>query len=208
MAIQLKVIERESYKRAAWKNGLGYTDEIAIYPANATLQRGDFIWRLSSARIEKASPFSEFPFHDRTLVILQGAGVRLFHTYEPGELPEQIELTPLEPYDFPGDVPSRCELISGGVTDLSVFVRKAETDAQTEIRAVDDSEPSDWIPSGRWNFAYVADGSFEVLAPGASDVIRIQEGSTLEVQVDSPLMEGEAVRWMGSGVLVIVGIQG
>lgn len=208
MAIHLKTIRRDSYKRAAWKNGLGYTDEIGIYPIGATLQKGDFIWRLSSARIEKASSFSEFPFHDRTLVILQGAGVRLYHTYEPGEQPEVVELTPLEPYDFPGDVPSRCELISGGVTDLSVFVRKAEAEAQTEIQIVDESESFDWIPNGRWNFAYIADGSFEVLAPGASDVVRIEEGSTLEVEVDSPLLDGEAVRWVGSGVLVLVGIQG
>ncbi|MFL5815795.1 MAG: HutD family protein [Bdellovibrionia bacterium] len=208
MSLHAQVISRDQYKRASWKNGLGYTDEIAIYPENASLQRGDFVWRLSSARIEKASPFSEFPYHDRTLVILQGTGVRLYHTYEPGEEPEQVELTPLEPYDFPGDVPSRCELISGGVTDLSVFVRKAEAEAMTEVRAVDDSEPLDWGPSGRWNFAYAADGSFEVLIPGQSDVIRVSEGETLRVEVDSPLMDGEAVRWIGAGVLVFANIQG
>jgi hypothetical protein len=94
------------------------------------------------------------------------------------------------------------------VTDLSIFVRKAEAEAQTEIQVIDLAEPLDWVPSGRWNFAYVADGSFEVLAPGAPDVVQIEEGSTLEVEVDSPLMDGEAVRWIGSGVLVLVGIQG
>lgn len=208
MSIIAEVLGRDRYKRAAWKNGLGYTDEIAIYPETATLQKGDFIWRMSSARIEKASPFSVFPNHDRTLVILQGAGVRLYHTYEPGEEPEQVELTPLEPYDFPGDVPSRCELISGGVTDLSIFTRKAEAEALTEVQAADESEPLDWVPSGRWNFAYVADGSFEVYIPGQGDVIRISEGETLRVEIDSPLMDGEAVRWIGSGVLVFANIQG
>jgi environmental stress-induced protein Ves len=134
--------------------------------------------------------------------------VRLFHTFEPGEQPERVELTPLEPYDFPGDVPSRCELISEGVTDFSVFVRKADAESVTEIQALDGSEAWDWSPAGRWNFAFVADGSFEVLAPGQEDVVKIGAGETLSVEIDSPLMEGESVRWIGSGVLILVGIQG
>jgi hypothetical protein len=201
--MDLKIIRRESYKRATWKNGLGFTDEIAIYPEDATLQKGDFLWRISSARIEKASPFSLFPNHDRTLVILQGAGVRLLHTYEPGEEPEVVELTPLEPYEFPGDVPSRCELIEDGVTDLSVFVRSAEAEGQTEVRAVDDSEPFDWVPTGRWCFAYVTDGEFEVFAPGAGDVLQLHEGDTLQLELPS----GDPVRFHGSGALVLVVIQ-
>jgi environmental stress-induced protein Ves len=125
------------------------------------------------------------------------------HTYEPGEEPEVVELTPLEPYEFPGDVPSRCELLSGGVTDLSVFVRSAEAQAMTEVRAVDDSEPFDWTPTGRWNFAYVTDGEFEVFAPGAGDVLRLHEGDTLQMELPA----GDPVRFHGSGALVLVVIQ-
>ncbi|NBS41943.1 hypothetical protein EBS80_04795 [bacterium] len=67
-----------------------FTDEIAIYPEGASLAKGDFKWRLSSARIESASSFSMFPMHDRVLVVLKGHGIRMAHTYEEGEPEEEF----------------------------------------------------------------------------------------------------------------------
>src|SRR4051794_12660438 len=100
-----RIIQKENYKRSTWKNGLGFTDEIAIYPPDSNLVQGNFLWRLSSARIEKASPFSAFPNHDRILLVLKGAGLKLIHTFEEGSEDEVIEVPKLEPYEFPGDVP-------------------------------------------------------------------------------------------------------
>src|SRR5208282_2713564 len=116
----MKKIPFESYRRSFWKNGLGHTDEIAIYPAHAELKAGNFDWRISSAKIDQDSPFSQFPDHDRILIILKGNGIRLTHTFVEGEPDEEVSLGLLEPYEFPGDVPSRCQLIDGGVVDLSV----------------------------------------------------------------------------------------
>lgn len=89
---------------------MGFTDQIAIHPPASDLRRGDFLWRLSSARIEKASPFSTFPEHDRVLIILEGSGVRIVHQFSPGEV-EITDVLPLEPYEFPGDVPTDCVLL-------------------------------------------------------------------------------------------------
>ncbi len=148
------IIEKKNYKRSNWKNGLGFTNEIAIYPADASLARGDFLWRLSSARIEKASPFSLFPAHDRTLVVLQGAGIRLLHTFEEGEESETVSLPLLEPYDFPGDVPSRCELVQGPITDFSIFTKTGEINANTVIQTLDADEEFLWSAEGKWNYAF------------------------------------------------------
>jgi environmental stress-induced protein Ves len=110
---RFRVIARENFKRTPWKNGLGWTDQIAIYPEGSELRRGDFDWRVSTARISQSADFSIFPNHDRVLVVLEGNGVRLAHQFEPGEAPEIVVLQKDGVYEFPGDIPTRCDLVSG-----------------------------------------------------------------------------------------------
>ena len=47
-------------RRAAvpWKNGGGVTREVAAHPAGASLE--DFDWRVSTAEVRAAGPFSGF----------------------------------------------------------------------------------------------------------------------------------------------------
>lgn len=206
----ITTIAKQAYKRATWKNGLGHTDEIAIYPATASLARGDFLWRLSSARIAQGSPFSAFPEHDRTLVVLDGAGLKLTHTFEEEQV-ETVEVPALSPYDFPGDVPSRCELISGPITDLSVFVRKAEAEVVTDVAEVEPGDTFDWVPAGRWNFAFATASNFNVTSPLSGGTLKLAAGDTLAIELDEPLSEEEPVRLTsasGLGKLVLVSIQG
>lgn len=202
----LRVIHAKDYRRAVWKNGLGHTDEIAIYPDGSDLKTGNFLWRLSSARIERASPFSAFPHHDRTLVILNGAGVHLTHTFDEGE--DVAEVAPFAPYEFPGDIPSRCDLIDGGVQDLSVFVRKAEAESVTETLSLGEGVTQAWIPAGRFNFIYAASGNVHV--ESGSEQTMLREGETLRVDLAEPLEESRGIRLTGSGSdaeLVVIAIQ-
>ena len=46
------------YRLMPWKNGLGVTREMAVFPSGANLERGDFLWRLSSADVGTSGPFS------------------------------------------------------------------------------------------------------------------------------------------------------
>jgi environmental stress-induced protein Ves len=157
------VIQKESYARSRWKNGLGYTDQIAIHPENADLKSANFLWRLSSAAIEQSSEFSLFPNHDRVLMILKGVGLKLTHHFpEMGE-EETVELPRLEAYEFPGDVKSRCELIDGPIVDLSVFIRKGEVSARVNPFTVE-SENQEFIPEGRWNFIHVLSGTLGIVS--------------------------------------------
>lgn len=173
--MNLQRIEKTQYKRSAWKNGLGHTDEIAIHPPGASLAKGDFLWRLSSARIEKASPFSLFPAHDRTLLVLKGEGIRLIHTFEEGEPPEVVDLPPLEPYEFPGDVPSKCELTGGPITDFSIFTRTGEVGLSHQVQEIPAGGEYAWEPHGKWNFAFAISGSVE------ADGEPLNEGDTISV---------------------------
>ncbi len=181
----LIVIHRASdYAKTPWKNGLGWTEQIAIHPPSADLKRADFLWRISTARVAQSAPFSIFAEHDRLLVILEGEGVRLSHTFEEGEESEKVELPRLEPYEFPGDVLTRCDLLDGPVQDLSVFFRKGEVMADAQIVNLDDGEPEFvWEPAGKTNFAFAVSGSVDLGGEqqlAARDCVRIdfQGGDT------------------------------
>lgn len=177
------LLPKERFVRSTWKNGIGYTDQIAIEPESADLRSGNYLWRISSASIEHASPFSVFPDHDRALVILAGKGIRLIH--EDDGFVDEVELPRLEPYEFPGDIKSRCELMDGGVKDISIFFRKGMS-ASVEIIRVDENSVWNWEPSAAWNFLFAVSGSFEVCT--STDVTEtLPEGSAF--RVDGP--EGE-----------------
>ncbi len=69
------VLSPADYRRMPWKNGGGHTTEIAAFPAGAGL--ASFVWRVSIADVLQDGPFSPFPGIDRTLVLLEGEGMRL-----------------------------------------------------------------------------------------------------------------------------------
>ncbi len=50
----MHILRAQDYRRSTWKNGLGHTDEIAIFPEGADLKSGNYLWRLSKERIERA----------------------------------------------------------------------------------------------------------------------------------------------------------
>jgi environmental stress-induced protein Ves len=174
MPPRITQLRASQFKRSLWKNGLGWTDQIAISPETADLRRADFDWRLSSARIEQGSDFSPFPEHDRILVVIEGAGLRLAHAGHPGP----VELPPGEAYEFSGDVPTRCELIDGPVRDFSVFLRKGRVSGLVEGAAISGDSPLEWDPQGETAFAFCLSGSFAVggLQVAAGDAIRIDLG--------------------------------
>jgi len=69
------LIRGASLAPRAWKNGGGVTREITAGPADAALDA--FAWRLSIANVDAPGAFSTFAGIDRTLVLLDGAGMRL-----------------------------------------------------------------------------------------------------------------------------------
>src|SRR5260221_10136315 len=75
------VLSLSDYRRIPWKNGGGYTTEIATHPPGSGF--ASFAWRISVADIEQDSPFSTFNGVDRTLVLLAGGGMRLTGAGEP-----------------------------------------------------------------------------------------------------------------------------
>ncbi|WP_319681596.1 HutD family protein [Streptomyces sp. AK02-01A] len=111
-----------------WKNGGGVTREIASWPEDAGSGGsggfGGFDWRISLAEVAADGPFSAFPGVDRTLTVVEGAGLDL--TVDGGRRLAAERYAPLR---FPGDLPADCVLRAGPVVNVNVMCRRGRTTA-------------------------------------------------------------------------------
>jgi hypothetical protein len=114
----MRVIRSADYRVQPWKNGGGTTTEIVAYPPGASFEA--FEWRISMAQVDEPGPFSQFPGIDRTLAVLEGAGLML-HIEERGG----VRLgRPTPPYGFPGELEIESTLAEGPILDLNVMTRR------------------------------------------------------------------------------------
>jgi environmental stress-induced protein Ves len=57
-------LNRKDYLSQTWKNGLGMTNEIAIYPPDKDFAKDEFFWRFSMNLMEANCNFSVFPGYE------------------------------------------------------------------------------------------------------------------------------------------------
>jgi uncharacterized protein len=111
-------LDRRHGRQMPWKNGGGSTCELAIAPAGAGLD--DFAWRISCARVASGGPFSRFAGIDRSLAILEGAGLELMLNGQPSQL------RPGDPVlRFAGEDEAGAELLDGPVEDFNLMTRRS-----------------------------------------------------------------------------------
>ncbi len=117
----MRVLRRtpNDYRAMPWKNGGGITHEMFIFPEDAALEKGDFVWRLSSANVAEAGPFSTFPGYDRVLFLLSGNGMDV--TVNGKNVPLR---SPFDMLRFRGEHAASCALNNGPVTDFNIFCRR------------------------------------------------------------------------------------
>lgn len=114
----MRIARRADYRRMAWKNGQGLTEEIAAFPVASDVD--SFDWRLSIAHVGGNGPFSVFAGVDRTIAVLDGAGMTL-------DLPggERAELVAGgAPFSFSGDWEISSRNRSGPTVDLNIMTRR------------------------------------------------------------------------------------
>ena len=150
-----RLLKPADYARMPWKNGGGYTTEIATHPAGAAL--ATFDWRVSIAEVAADGPFSRFPGVDRILVLVSGAGMRLAGDAHAAELRATFE-----PYAFSGDDALDCSLVAGPIRDFNLMLRRGR--AQGRVVVV--REAAARIAPARWRICHAAAGAIECLVPG------------------------------------------
>ena len=151
-----------------WKNGGGRTTEIAVHPPGAGLDAFD--WRVSLADVEADGPFSPFPGIDRTIVLLDGAGMRLAGGDHAIDLRVRYE-----PFSFSGDVPMTCTLLSGPVRDFNLMLRRGRV--RGTVAALHGTAR---IAASAERLCFVVAGAFECLLPGGLP-FTLAAGRTLRV---------------------------
>jgi uncharacterized protein len=116
MSERTRYLPRQGYTSMPWRNGAGTTREIAREPAQAET----FIWRLSLATVAVSGPFSSYRGYERAVALVEGCGFRL----DIEDARTRVLATRGEYALFPGAAQTRCELIDGPCTDLSLMVRE------------------------------------------------------------------------------------
>jgi environmental stress-induced protein Ves len=121
------VLSAADYITVPWKNGGGLTREILKMPQAADAVAFD--WRLSLATIERPGPFSAFEDYDRTLVLVQGAGVEL--DFGPHGRTSLRALGQSAAFD--GGWATSCTLIDGPSSDLNLIVSRARAETRAAV---------------------------------------------------------------------------
>ena len=147
-----------------WKNGAGRTTELAVHPAGAGLDA--FAWRVSIANVERDGPFSAFPGIDRTIMLLEGAGMRLHGAGHEVEL-----ITPFVAYEFRGDQSVECTLVAGPCRDFNAMFRRGRVRGSVAVvrRSAAEFDPAQFC------LAYAAKGAHECTI-ARRGVYRVDEG--------------------------------
>ena len=172
-----------------WKNGGGSTTELAIFPPGANLE--NFFWRLSSACVETAGPFSQFSGVDRGLAILSGDGL-ILHGRDEHSAPTRVHLDrDTQPYRFPGELAIHAELCGGPVLDLNLMTRRNVCDQSMQrlvagvhhLDATDESLILLYCAEGAATFlddASLRAGDLALFEEaGIRSQIKVEEGSVL-----------------------------
>ena len=112
--MKYNLLKEENYKLSQWMGGT--TKELALFPEGSSYLDRNFMWRLSSATIDKEeSDFTKLPDYDRVLMVLEGEVVL---SYE-GE--RVTRLKALEQDRFDGGWKTKS---FGKITDFNLMVRK------------------------------------------------------------------------------------
>jgi environmental stress-induced protein Ves len=152
----MRVLRAADRIATPWKNGGGFTREVAAFPPGAGLDA--FEWRVSLAQIAADGPFSTFPGVDRVLTVVQGEGLLL--TVDERMLALDAASPPLA---FPGEAKVTARLTDGAISDLNVMVRRGAWRARTRRLTV--AGASDVAAKARVTLVLALD-PLRVLRPG------------------------------------------
>ena len=114
MTCKIELIRNNEFLTSKWSGGT--TTEIAIYPKDSLYSERNFIWRLSSAKVEtEESTFTSLPGINRIIMILEGK-LKLEHIGH-----HKCVLGPFEQDRFSGSWETKSY---GQVTDFNLMMNE------------------------------------------------------------------------------------
>ncbi|MFW1763588.1 HutD family protein [Acinetobacter calcoaceticus] len=146
----IEVLKADKYTKMLWKNGAGYTLEIARSQGDL-----DFDWRISMADVTTSGPFSLFTNKQRIITVLDGKGIEL-HV---DDLPAR-SLKLGEIFAFHGESQVHSELVDGAIRDLNLIYDPAKFHAR--FQRVDGTEAQTFLSSADLIFIFNSGSAAEV----------------------------------------------
>lgn len=109
----IEILKAQNYKKMPWKNGLGFTSEVA---RSDCLDKEDFQWRISIADVLTDGEFSYFAGKHRIISVLKGEGIHL-------DVDQNMAVTlhSRDVFNFDGASQVYCKLIENPICDLNLI---------------------------------------------------------------------------------------
>ena len=171
--LKITEIKKDDMRVSAWSGGT--TTEIMIRPFGAVYAERNFLFRISTAKVElEESDFTALPDYERLIASLEGT-MELTHACPGGE--ETAKIFPHSTvHRFDGGVPTHCV---GKARDLNLMLRKGR--AEGDLRFIKAGETV-VQPLGPGEFALVydiAEGSAKLAESDEDDfLVFMAEGET------------------------------
>ena len=168
------LLEWNALEAKPWKNGGGVTRELAIHPANASLAKGNFMWRLSAAEVKQQGPFSTFPDMERLLTLTSGEEILL-------EFPDLRRAVKAgQVLRFNGEIEVEAQLPAGPVTDLGLIYDPDQVLAKFTIIELA-GRPRSFSLTSPLVFVHVARGELAAAVFPGEQEYDLHKGDTLRV---------------------------
>lgn len=146
----IEVLKADQYTKMLWKNGAGFTLEIARSQGEA-----DFEWRISMADVTTSGPFSLFPDKQRIISVLDGQGIVLHVDDLPAKTLNRGDI-----FAFHGESQVQSELVDGAIRDLNLIYDPAKFHAR--FQRVDGTEAQTFLSSADLIFIFNSGSAAEV----------------------------------------------
>lgn len=164
----IELIRADQYTKMLWKNGAGFTLEIA-----RSQGEGDFEWRISMADVTTSGPFSLFPNKQRIISVLDGQGMVLHVDDLPAKKLNQGDI-----FAFHGESQVQSELVDGAIRDLNLIYDPAKFHAR--FQWLNDPAEQAFISSADLIFIFNQGSETEVKVDDHSIQLAAQE--TLKIE--------------------------
>lgn len=181
----------DRFIRTPWKNGRGFTTQLAIDDGGSIV---DFGWRISMARVDEDGPFSSFLDYERSLVLLRGHGIELRH--DDGTVDRLV--APLDIARFDGGRSTHGCLVDGGITDFNVITRVSRFRSHVDTFVEADGVP---VPRAAIVFVYPLEQPCRVYGTADGPVTTVSAGHLLRITD-----ERNAERWVAGHNVIVVAI--
>lgn len=126
--------QKENYITTTWSGGT--TTQLAIAPEGAVYADRDFLWRLSSARVElEHSDFTSLPDYNRLISVVKGdLDMKIGNG-------QRFRLAPCQVCSFDGGVPVESW---GQCTDFNLMLRKGKCQGVTQSLVLEAGSALRW----------------------------------------------------------------